>query len=210
MPTTSFSNLRCIFAWSSVVLLPMLIILAIGIPWWQRLQTLNTRLTRDQDQLVRYQQLVATIPQLQAELAQVKTQDKNTKAFYFSAATVSLAGAQLQEQVQEMIRTAGGRPVSTQMLPLDEKEQPPRVRIRLQLQATNEALLKLLYQIEAARPFLFIDQLSIRSAANDSPDPPAARRRLPNNAPPPVPPRERDDLTVRLDIFGFVLGSNAP
>ena len=68
---------------------------------------------------------------------------------------------------------------------------------------------RVLYRIEDTRPFLFVDQLSIRSTAQPArPAPPPQLRgrpppRLPNAAP-------AGDLTVRIDLFGFVLPPGGP
>lgn len=196
---------RCLIAWGVPIALGLLAVAAVVIPWWQQYHELNVRLARTRDQIADYQRLVATLPRLRAELEQVRNRD-DTKAFYFAAATPALAGAELQGEVQEIIRAAGARPVSTQILPLDEDEQPPRIRIRTQFQGSTESLLDVLYRIEAARPFLFIDQMSLRSSASNVPV-----RQLRNARGGNVrsPARERDELTLRLDIFGFALGTGA-
>lgn len=193
-------RLSCLAAWSLALLLPALLLLATALPWWQNKQALDEQLERDRDQLQRYRQLVATLPVLRAELERERAND-DFKAFYFDADTPGLAGARLQSEVQEVVRGAGARPISTQILPVDPKEQPPRVRIRVQLQGSTSQLLDVLYQIEDARPFLFIDQVSIRSTA-----PRAAAARFRNNR----RPRSNTgvgELTVRLDVFGYTLGS---
>ncbi|ESQ13842.1 MAG TPA: general secretion pathway protein GspM [Chromatiaceae bacterium] len=198
------ARLSCLLAWSLVLLIPILLFLAGWLPWWQRVQALDEQLVSGADQLVRFQRLVATLPGLRAELEREQAND-DFKAFYFDADTPALAGARLQSEVQDVVRTAGARPISTQILPVDDKEQPQRVRIRTQLQGTTDALLEVLYRIEAARPFLFIDQMSVRSTTPRArPTRRSSRRRAvrrPSNQP------QVGQLTVRLDIFGYSLGS---
>jgi general secretion pathway protein M len=188
----------CIGAWAVTLLLPLLLLAAILLPWWLRLHELEVQRERSLDQLYRYQRLVATLPGLRAELAREQAND-DFKAFYFDAETPALAGARLQSEVQEMVRSAGARPISTQILPADQDEQPPRVRIRTQLQGSTDQLLDVLYRIESARPFLFVDQLSIRST---TPRAAPVRRGVARHA----IGRDVGELTVRLDIFGFILG----
>jgi general secretion pathway protein M len=200
MTVQTKSGLTCLGAWGAALLLPALLMLSVALPWWQNNQQLTERLERDRDQLQRYSQMVATLPALRAELERERAND-DFKAFYFDAETPGLAGAQLQSEVQEMVRGAGARPISTQILPVDPKEQPPRVRVRVQLQGSTPQLLDVLYQIEDARPFLFIDQVSVRSSARQ--EPVAARRntrRLRSSA-------QAGELTVRLDVFGYTLGT---
>jgi general secretion pathway protein M len=103
-----------------------------------------------------------------------------------------------------MVKASGGRLVSTQILPPPEDEQPPKVQVRAQIQGTTDVLLDVLYEIEKARPFLFVDQMSVRStsrprvAAN-----PRARGRQRHRS---VRRKSQGLLTVRLDVFGYALG----
>jgi general secretion pathway protein M len=171
-------------------------------PWLERMGTLSADIERTGDQLARYQRLVATLPGLRAELDQVN-QNKDFKAFYFDGATPALAGATLQQRVQDIVKAAGGRLVSTQILPATPNEQPPTVRVRIQLQGSTEQLLEVLYQLEESRPFLFVDQVSIRSMVQPERVVPVQASRQVRR---PQPRPEAEDLTVRLDIFGFALG----
>jgi general secretion pathway protein M len=147
---------------------------------------------------------VETLPTLRAELEQVKA-NEDFKAFYFDAPTPALAGAELQRKVQDIVTAAKGRLISTQLLPEQPNEHPPKVRLRIQIQGSTDTLLDVLYAIEQARPFLFIDQVSVRSSAR--PEEPERRVRGRTVRRPPV--NQAGELTVRLDIFGFALGGKA-
>jgi len=193
---------KCLVGWAALALLPLAMVLAIGVPWWHINDTLGEKIDANKDQLMRYQKLVATLPALRGELERERANDA-FKAFYFDAATPALAGAQLQTQVQEMIRKAGARPISAQILPAAEDEQPPRVRVRVQVQASTEQLLDVLYELEETRPFLFVDQMSIRSTAPRARLAAARGRRARQSR---SVSQQVGQLTVRLDIFGFVLG----
>jgi general secretion pathway protein M len=203
MTGTERQRLNCALAWAPALLIPLALVLVILVPWWQKVHGLDERLGRSTEQLQRYQQLVATLPALRAELQREQANDE-FKAFYFDAETAALAGARLQSEVQDVVRDAGARPISTQILPVDADEKPPRVRIRTQLQGTTDELLEVLYRIEAARPFLFVDQMSVRSTA------PRARptRRTSRRSVRRSQSREVGQLTVRLDVFGYTLGAS--
>lgn len=212
MTTTAHSHklllsrpaLRCLVSWSLALLIPLALVLAIGVPWWQKVRGMDEQIARERDQVVRYRRVLATLPALKAALAEEKAKD-DYKAFYFDAATPALAGAQLQTDVQEMVREAGARPISTQVLPVKADEQPLRVRIRTQLQGDTEALLDILFRIEQARPFLFVDQMSIRST---TPRAAPARRTSRRPVRRVGPQSQVGQLTVRLDIFGYALGGS--
>jgi general secretion pathway protein M len=204
MSARSRDRLSCALAWGLALLAPLLLVASVALPWSQRMHELDEQLARGADQLERYQRLVATLPSLRAELEREQAND-DFKAFYFDAETPALAGARLQSEVQDVVRTAGARPISTQILPVDKDEQPPRVRIRTQLQGTTEELLDVLYRIEEARPFLFVDQMSIRSTTPRAAPVRRNSRRVVRRSPSQA---QVGQLTVRLDIFGYSLGAD--
>jgi len=193
----------CSLFWLSVLLLPLALGLSIGLPWWQHAVALDEQIVDARAQLERYQRLVATLPDLRDALAREQEND-DFKAFYFDAATPALAGAQLQRDVQEMVRGAGARSISAQILPVDAEEVPPRIRVRIQMQGTTDQLLDVLYKVEEARPFLFVDQLSIRSTMSRAR--PTSRRTIRGRVGGSSVRRQVGELTIRLDIFGYTLG----
>jgi len=192
----------CVVVWAGLLLLPVILIAAVLWPWFDRVRGLNEEIEGNIDQVQRYQRVLATLPALRAELQQVKANEQ-LKAFYFDAPTPALAGAALQRRLQEIVQQGEGRLISTQLLPAraDDGQGPQQVRVRAQLQGTTETLLDVLFEIEGARPFMFVDQLSVRSAARRTQSASVRRRvrRAPAN-------REHGELTVRLDVFGFSLG----
>jgi len=192
---------RCILAWGLAVLIPAILLFSVGWPWLQRVSSLEMEISDAQEKLTRYRRQIATLPGLQAELEQVRS-NEDVKAFYYDAATPQLAGAQMQRELQDMVKQAGARLISAQILPTDAEEQPPRVSIRTQIQGETDALLDVLYQIEHARPFLFVDQLSVRATAR------SVARRNPRLRGRRSSARQQPQgqLTVRLDVFGYALG----
>ena len=191
---------QCALLWAVAVLVPTLLIAAIALPWSIQNRQLNDNLASGMEQLGRYRHLIATLPGLRVELEQVNS-NQEFKAFYFEAPTPALAGAELQRKVQDIVTAAKGRLISTQLLPEEKEEQPARVRLRVQIQGATDTLLEVLYQLDEARPFLFVEQLSVRSSAR--PELPAQAIRGQPVRRPPI--NEAGELTVRLDVFGFAL-----
>lgn len=188
----------CLLVWGLAILLPLLVLGALLAPWASRLASLDERIASSESQLARYRHLLASLPRLKAELDRERS-DQTYKANYFDARTMALAGAQLQSQIQGIVNTAKGRLVSTQILPQEQQESPPRIRVRTQIQGSTDSLLEVLYQLELARPFLFVEQVSIRSSARPERTTQGRQARR-------APGREGGDLIIRLDVFGFVLG----
>lgn len=198
---TSTSKRYCGLALAALILLPMLSIASLAIPWASKVSSLTQTVAERQDQLVRYRRLIQSLPSIRAELEQVRSND-TFEAFYFKAPTQALAGAQLQSQVQDIVSGASGRLISTQILPESANEDPPRVRVRTQIQGSTETLLDVLYKLENARPFLFVERLSVRSSAR----PARASRDTRGRPTRRFVPRQGGSLTMRVDIYGFVLG----
>ncbi|NEX18735.1 general secretion pathway protein GspM [Thiorhodococcus mannitoliphagus] len=198
---TSTSNRYCGLVLAAMILLPVLAVASLALPWATKLSSLNETVDDRQDQLNRYRRLVQSLPSIRAELEQVRSND-DFKAFYFKAETQALAGAQLQSQVQDIVSGASGRLISTQILPEAKQEDPSRVRVRTQIQGSTDTLLDVLYKLEQARPFLFVERLSVRSSARPETSLRNTRRRR-------LPAQQMGELTMRIDIFGFVLGAES-
>lgn len=204
MTENTGGNSSCILAWTAALAIPASLFFGIGWPWLEHVSNQEREIESLDDQTVRYSRLLQTLPSLQAELEQVRS-NEGVKDFYFDAKTPALAGAQMQREVQKMVKASGGRVVSTQVLPSAEDEQPPKVRVRAQIQGNTEALLAVLYDLEKARPFLFVDQMSVRSTARRAaakPNPRVRGRQRHRS----VRRQPQGQLTVRLDVFGYALG----
>jgi general secretion pathway protein M len=196
-------RLACIIAWAAALAVPVALVVGIGWPWMDKTQALEGEIESLDERIAHYHRLLQTLPGLEAELERVSN-NKELKDFYFNAKTPALAGAEVQRSVQKMVASAGGQVTSTQVLPSTEDEQPPKVRVRTQVKGTTDVLLDVLYQIEQARPFLFVDQLSVRASARRRTVRRSSRIRGRRRS---VRQRRREgELTVRLDVFGYALG----
>jgi general secretion pathway protein M len=82
---------------------------------------------------------------------------------FLDARTITIAGAVLQQRVQQAVAKAGGV-LSSSRVDLDE---PDAAKGFVYLTATTEtsqpAIQTILYDVEAGMPYLFIDKLSIQS-----------------------------------------------
>lgn len=185
-----------------MLLLPTLLTAAVVTPWARQAAELDEAIAVERGKIKRLHSLLAELPVLEAELERERNNDE-TKAFYFDAPTEALASARLQSELQQMVEAAGGQLTSRQILPADTDEQPPKIRVRVRLRAETPALRDLLYAIETARPFMFVDQLSIRSLSRSTStrsSSRARRGRLRANS-------NTGEIDVRqLEVFGYWLG----
>jgi general secretion pathway protein M len=95
----------------------------------------------------------------------------------------------LQERVSAAITGSGGTLASTQPLPVAEEAGYRRVAVRVQFNGTIAAVHAALHALEAAKPFVLVDNLDLRSRTV----------RRPGGA------EEIDPvLIVRLDLMGYL------
>jgi general secretion pathway protein M len=190
----------CLLGWAFILLTPLAIVAGVGWPWLVRVSALERSIAESDDQLARYQGLIATLPRLQKELERGRSR-RDVKAFYYEASTPAVAGSQMQSNLKRMINVAGAQLRSVRTLTVDAEGQHTKISIRAELRCTTEPLVDLVYDIERARPLLFIDRLSVRSHARRTTrraKRTRSRRIRRRRAP-------RGKLTVRLDVSGYAL-----
>jgi general secretion pathway protein M len=125
---------------------------------------------------------------LTAELARLKQNRPTTEGFLRSA-NESLAAAELQGRLNSSVAAARGELRSAQILAARDEGAFRRVSIRGQIAVTMPQLQRILYDLEAGSPFLFLDNVDIRTRQA-----------------PPVRGRAEDEsvLEVRFDLYGYM------
>lgn len=141
--------------------------------------------------LERYRRIGQSLPGLEAELARLK-QQPGTQDGFFQGASDALVAAQLQGRLRAAVDAAQGELKSTQVLPAVEEGKMRRIAVRGQMSGNLAAAQQVLYELESASPYLFIDNLDMRAR------PPDRRAQAPDLDP---------VLDVRFDIYGYVLAA---
>lgn len=111
---------------------------------------------------------------------------------YLKSSSPALAAAELQEQVKVILEAKGGKLNSIQILPHKDEGSYRQISVALQLSAPISAVKGMLYALESARPYLFVDNFSVRSMAGFG-----ARAG--------VDPNVEPELTVQFDLTGYAL-----
>ncbi len=137
--------------------------------------------------LVRFQNIAASREGLQAQLKELERRQASS-GFYLTGATDTLAGAQMQEMVSALVEKNGAQLRSVQILPAQNDGGFPRVTVRVQFITTTASFAKILYNLEAGRTFLFVDNLDVRNQR---------RRRRKTDEP------SEPQLQVRFDLSGY-------
>lgn len=86
----------------------------------------------------------------------------DTSSIYLAAASGTLAKAELQRLVVDMVDRVSGRLIEVQAGEEAPSEDERKVQLRMTLDTTNDKLFELLYAIETGVPLLAIDQIGMR------------------------------------------------
>ena len=153
-----------------LLLLVALLIGGIAIPVWSMNRHYDELITGMSDQLEIYKRVATHSDEYQAEyqgLVRLQQQDKR----YLQGATESLATAELQRTVKQVAGGRNGDVISTQVVQTAEEEGFTKVAIRIRMKSTLEDMVAIFHSLESGKPYLFVDDVTIRSR-------PVARRRL--------------------------------
>lgn len=113
------------------------------------------------DRLSRYRKIAAMRPDIEAQLKAAQT-DASSR-FYLKNSGPSLAAAEIQDIAKGVIETRGCKLTSMQVLPHKDEEGYRQITVNVQLSGSFHALHEVLYELENSRPYLFLDNASIRS-----------------------------------------------
>jgi len=151
-------------------------------------QGTDEEIAEARDMLERYETLAHNSAAYQSRLDKLNSQHSGT-GVYLSGTTDALAAAELQNRVKGAVSAHAGRLRSIQNLPAKSDGDFLRVAVRVQFEANMASLHRILYGLEAAKPYLFVDNLDMRNRR-------ARRRNTPVDFDPP--------LTIRFDLSGYL------
>lgn len=182
-----------------LVLVSLLLWLVIG-PLLSRFQSDEEIIAGLQQRLTVYQRLVAELPAQEARLAELKRSDPMTR-LVFAETRPALAGAELQQQIGQLIGTIGAQVISTQILSLEDAEAPlPAVGIKVHMRGETEQLVRLLYELANYEPLLLVENIVVLS--NPRVDMQRIRQAADLKAVP--------SLDITFDLKGFIARAEAP
>jgi general secretion pathway protein M len=158
----------------------------IALPAWWLHRRYDDSLAEMQAKLVRYLRVAGMRDDLQAQL-QLLRGELASSNHYLKSSSPPLAAAEVQELVKGIIEAQGGKLNSLQVLPPKEEGRWRQIPVNVQLTATLGSLKNMLYALESARPYLFIDNLTVRTLTTFNP-------RAPVTEP---------ELSVAFDLWGY-------
>jgi general secretion pathway protein M len=156
----------------AILILLLVMILAVAIyPVWSNNLAYNGKIEDAQFQIQRYQRIAGQSSRYQKEFNNLK-RTQQSDARYLQSKTDSLANAELQRRIKQVVAAGHGEIISTQTAQTSQEKVLKKVSIRVRMKSTLENLKQILHQLETQKPYLFIDNISLRSRH-------IPRRRLP-------------------------------
>src|SRR5205085_1501463 len=111
--------------------------------------------------LERYRRIAAMQPEVARSLESMRQQDP--KRLILRTGAAALSAAEAQEAVRSIIEASGGRLITMQAPTTRDDGRYRQVSVNVQLTANIQSLRKILHSIETRTPYLFVDNLMVRS-----------------------------------------------
>lgn len=152
-----------ILALSLLVVLVMLIITILVSPVFWLHRHYDQAIERQLDLLARYSRIGATAPSLAKQLEALKA--KGARGFFLKNSVPALAASEVQEIVKGVVESNGGKIASMQIPEHKDDGDYRKVTVNVQMNARIGAVQKIFYALETRRPYLILDNVSIRYVA---------------------------------------------
>ncbi|MGH8559029.1 MAG: type II secretion system protein GspM [Methylococcales bacterium] len=168
----------------------VLVLGAVVAPLVDAAASYNESLDDLQFNLLRYKRTAAGRENVLQQLDKLKRQQGDEDQFS-NRETPALASADLQQLIKKAVLDAGGRLISTQVIPETEEEHLIKISVMVRIMGDTMALRNVLYEIETAQPMLLVENLVIRS--NPGRRDRKTRKLLPSN-----------ELNVNFNVSGYM------
>jgi general secretion pathway protein M len=147
-----------------VLLFALCALLALLVYWpWQSAHSHYDAAIEDQlDKISRYQRISAQRQNVEANIAFITKKD--AKRFFLKASSPALASAEVLQMAQAIIEANELKVESTQIVAHKDDGPHRKVAVNFQLRGQLPSVQKALYELETGLPYLYVDNLVIRSS----------------------------------------------
>ena len=159
---------------------------------WKINRYYENELAEKRDRIERFQRIASTRQEVGKQLDAMRAKDP--RKFFLRGGAVSLSAAEAQEAVRATIEQNGGTLITMQAPTSRDEGRFKQIHVNVQLTATVQSLRRILHSIESNTPYLFVDNLLIRSQV-------AAGHR-------PAPGQE-PQVFVQFDVSGYAPAGGA-
>ena len=166
----------------------VLVVAAVAIPVWMLNRHYDVALADYTGKLERFGRIASTRPDLARHLDAVR--GKDARKFFLRSGATALSAAEAQEAVRHIVEANGGRLITMQAPSSRDEGRYRQITVNVQLTANIFAVRKILHAIETNVPYLFVDNLMIRS-------------QVPSNHRPA--PGQEPEVFVHFDVTGYAL-----
>jgi general secretion pathway protein M len=139
------------------------------------------------DRVERYRRVAAQAPEYRAALEAMR--EKDGRSFFLKNRAPNLAGAELQELVRAAIEGNGGRITTSQNPAPKDEGRFKHITVNVQFFATTPNLQKILHALETQKPYLLVENITLRPLN-------AFRGFKPG-------PGQEPELNVQLDVAAY-------
>jgi general secretion pathway protein M len=171
-----------------LVALVLVVVAAIAIPLWLLHRHYDVAYAEAAGRFERFRRIAATRPEVAKELEAMR--GKDTRRFFLRSGAAALSAAEAQEALRGLIEQSGGRLITMQAPSTKEEGRYRQITVNVQLTANIFALRKILGALENNTPFLFVDNLQVRTHVP------------PNHKP---QPGAEPEMFVMMDATGYAL-----
>jgi len=164
------------------------IVLTIATPVWFRHKYYDDAIADASDKLGRYKRIAATHAEVAKQVEAMR--GKDTRKYFLRSGAPALSAAEAQEVIRAVVESNGGRLITMTAPTSREDGRYRQITVNVQLTANVFALRKILNAIENNIPYLFVDNLTVRT-------------QVPGNFRPQ--PGAEPEMFVQLDVSGYSL-----
>ena len=142
------------------VIVVLLLLSAVLVPLVLLHKHYDDRIANLSERLERYRRVAAQAPEFRKGLEAMRERD--ARRFFLKNTAPNLAGAELQELVRAAIEGNGGRITTSQNQAPRDDGRFRQITVSVQFFASTPALQKILYALEAAPPYLLVENMTLR------------------------------------------------
>ena len=164
----------------------------VAVPVWIAHRWYDKNLADMSDKIERYKRIAAMRPEVTKQLEALR--NKDTRRLFLRSGAAALSGAEAQEAVRTLVESAGARLISVSAPPAKDEGRYRQVTVNVQMTANIFALRKILHALENHTPYLFVDNLLVRS-------------QVPGNFRPG--PGAEPEMFVQFDVYGYAIPSSS-
>jgi general secretion pathway protein M len=168
------------------------IVAAIAAPIWLLHRHYDAALDERTDRLERYGRIAASRPVVAQQLEAMRAKD--TRKFFLRSGAPALSAAEAQEAVRSIVEAGGGRLITMQAPVSKDDGRYRQISVNVQLTASVQAMRKILDGIENRAPYLFVDNVTVRSQVPSSFKP---------------APGAEPEMFLQFDVSGYSLAGQS-